>query len=224
MVQLKMAQASAKTGVSTGSLFSKSTFSAGKNSTSINDAMDSILKNKNDYFKAQYKKLYSSIFPSDEDTEKADKTVTVKQAASAAAKSSEDLVSYANSLDYGDTVDAEAASKKIQSFVDDYNDMVGALGESDNQSVLQKGVVMVNTTKVYSSALKRAGITVGSDNKLTFDKDKPALGEVTVHEIRLLTPCDNIEEIGLLLLALLLEPSVHRNAEGAHVHALGSGP
>lgn len=155
MVQLKMAQASAKTGVSTGSLFSKSTFSAGKNSTSINDAMDSILKNKNDYFKAQYKKLYSSIFPSDEDTEKADKTVTVKQAASAAAKSSEDLVSYANSLDYGDTVDAEAASKKIQSFVDDYNDMVGALGESDNQSVLQKGVVMVNTTKVYSSALKR---------------------------------------------------------------------
>ena len=79
MVQLKMAQASAKTGVSTGSLFSKSTFSAGKNSTSINDAMDSILKNKNDYFKAQYKKLYSSIFPSDEDTEKADKTVTVKQ-------------------------------------------------------------------------------------------------------------------------------------------------
>ena len=48
MVQLKMAQASAKTGVSTGSLFSKSTFSAGKNSTSINDAMDSILKNKND--------------------------------------------------------------------------------------------------------------------------------------------------------------------------------
>ena len=69
-------------------------------------------------------------------------------------------------------MDAEAASKKIQSFVDDYNDMVGALGESDNQSVLQKGVVMVNTTKVYSSALKRAGITVGSDNKLTFDKDK----------------------------------------------------
>lgn len=182
MVQLKMAQASAKTGVSTGSLFSKSTFSAGKNSTSINDAMDSILKNKNDYFKAQYKKLYSSIFPSDEDTEKADKTVTVKQAASAAAKSSEDLVSYANSLDYGDTVDAEAASKKIQSFVDDYNDMVGALGESDNQSVLQKGVVMVNTTKVYSSALKRAGITVGSDNKLTFDKDK--LSGIKAYELK----------------------------------------
>lgn len=182
MTQLKMAQASAKTGVSTGSLFSKSTFSTGKNSTSVNDAMERILRNKNDYFKAQYKKLYSSIFPSDEDTEKADKTVTVKQAASAAAKSSEDLVSYANSLDYGDTVDTEAVSKKIQSFVDDYNNMVGALGESDNQSVLQKGVVMVNTTKVYSSALKRAGITVGSDNKLTFDKDK--LSGIKAYELK----------------------------------------
>lgn len=182
MTQLKMAQASAKTGVSTGSLFSKSTFSTGKNSTSVNDAMERILRNKNDYFKAQYKKLYSSIFPSDEDTEKADKTVTVKQAASAAAKSSENLVSYANSLDYGDAVDTEAVSKKIQSFVDDYNDMVGALGESDNQSVLQKGVVMVNTTKVYSSALKRAGITVGSDNKLTFDKDK--LSGIKAYELK----------------------------------------
>ena len=134
--------------------------------------MESILKNKNDYFKAQYKKLYNSIFPSEEDTEKADKTVSVKSAASASARSSDDLVSYANSLDYGGTVDADTASKKIQSFVDDYNSMVDALGDSDNQSVLQKGVVLVNTTKVYSNALRRAGITVGSDNKLTFDKDK----------------------------------------------------
>ena len=172
MTQLKMAQASAKYGVSSSGLFSKSTFSTGKGSTSINDAMESILKNKNDYFKAQYKKLYSSIFPSEEDTEKADKTVSVKTAASRTASSADALISYANSLDYGDTVDTEKASKQVQSFVDDYNSMVDALGNSEDESVLQKGVVLVNTTKVYSSALKRAGITVGSDNKLTFDKDK----------------------------------------------------
>ena len=58
MIQLKMAQASAKTGVSTGSLFSKSTFSSGKSTVSSSDAMENILKGKNDYFKAQYKKLY----------------------------------------------------------------------------------------------------------------------------------------------------------------------
>ena len=175
MVQLKMAQASAKTGVSTGSLFSKSTFSSGKSTVSSSDAMENILKGKNDYFKAQYKKLYNSIFPDSEDTEKADKTVTVKSAANSAAAS-------ANGLGFDDKVDTEAASKKIQSFVDDYNDMIGALSESENQSVLQKGVIMVNTAKVYSSALKRAGVTVGSDNKLSFDKDK--LTDIKAYEFK----------------------------------------
>jgi len=165
MIQLKMAQASAKTGVSTGSLFSKSTFSSGKSTVSSSDAMENILKGKNDYFKAQYKKLYNSIFPDSEDTEKADKTVTVKSAANSAAASADALADYANGLGFDDKVDTEAASKKIQSFVDDYNDMIGALSESENQSVLQKGVIMVNTAKVYSSALKRAGVTVGSDIK-----------------------------------------------------------
>ena len=165
MVQLKMAQASAKTGVSTGSLFSKSTFSSGKSTVSSSDAMENILKGKNDYFKAQYKKLYNSIFPDSEDTEKADKTVTVKSAANSAAASADALADYANGLGFDDKVDTETASKKIQSFVDDYNDMIGALSESENQSVLQKGVIMVNTAKVYSSALKRAGVTVGGDNK-----------------------------------------------------------
>ena len=182
MTQLKMAQASVKYGMSTGSLFSKSTFSTKNNSTSVNDAMESILKNKNDYFKAQYKKLYNSIFPNAEDTEKAEKTVTVKQAAAATERSSEALINYANSLGYGDKVDEEAVSKSIQSFVDNYNDMVGALGESDNQSVLQKGVVMVNTTKVYTSALARSGITVGSDNKLSFNKDK--LNGIKAYELK----------------------------------------
>ena len=179
MIQLKMAQASAKTGVSTGSLFSKSTFSSGKSTVSSSDAMENILKGKNDYFKAQYKKLYNSIFPDSEDTEKADKTVTVKSAANSAAASADALADYANGLGFDDKVDTEAASKKIQSFVDDYNDMIGALSESENQSVLQKGV---NTAKVYSSALKRAGVTVGSDNKLSFDKDK--LTDIKAYEFK----------------------------------------
>ena len=165
MVQLKMAQASAKTGVSTGSLFSKSTFSSGKSTVSSSDAMENILKGKNDYFKAQYKKLYNSIFPDSEDTEKADKTVTVKSAANSAAASADALADYANGLGF-----------------DDYNDMIGALSESDNQSVLQKGVIMVNTAKVYSSALKRAGVMVGSDNKLSFDKDK--LTDIKAYEFK----------------------------------------
>ena len=148
----------------------------------LNQPMENILKGKNDYFKAQYKKLYNSIFPDSEDTEKADKTVTVKSAANSAAASADALADYANGLGFNDKVDTETASKKIQSFVDDYNDMIGALSESENQSVLQKGVIMVNTAKVYSSALKRAGVTVGSDNKLSFDKDK--LTDIKAYEFK----------------------------------------
>lgn len=179
MAQVKMAQVSAKYGVSSSNLFAKSSSSS---KTSSNDAMESILKNKSDYFKQQYKKLYNSIFPNAEETEKAEQTVSVKSAASAVSRSSSDLVSFANSLEFGGEVDTEAAAKKIQSFVDDYNSMIGAVGESDNQSVLQKGVVMVNTAKVYTSALKRSGITVGSDNKLSFDKEK--LNGIKAYELK----------------------------------------
>lgn len=84
-IHLRWLRLPQKTGVSTGSLFSKSTFSSGKSTVSSSDAMENILKGKNDYFKAQYKKLYNSIFPDSEDTEKADKTVTVKSAANSAA-------------------------------------------------------------------------------------------------------------------------------------------
>lgn len=180
MTQLRMAQASAKYGVSSSGLFSKSSFSA-KN-TSVDDAMQGILKNRNEYFRQQYKKLYDSVFPNSEDTKNAEQTVSVKKSAAKASAAAAELTSYADGLDWNGTVDTEAAGKKIQDFVDGYNGMITALGESEDQAVLQKGVIMVNTAKVYGSALKRAGITVGSDNKLTFDKEK--LSDVKSYELK----------------------------------------
>lgn len=183
MTQIRMAQVATKYGVNSSNLFTKSSFQYGKNSgTSLDEAMEGILKNKSDYIKQQYTKLYNSIFPNAEDTEKADKTVSVKTAAKSVENSSNDLTSFANSLSFGGEVDTEAAAKKIQSFVDDYNSFIGSVGDSDNQSVLQKGVIMVNTAKVYTSALKRSGITLGSDNKLTFDKEK--LNGIKAYELR----------------------------------------
>lgn len=180
MTQLRMAQASAKYGVSSTGLFSKSSFSS-KN-TSVDDAMQSILKNRNEYFRQQYKKLYDSVFPNADETKNAEQTVSVKSSAAKASSAASELTAYANGLDWGGTVDTEAAGEKIQSFVNGYNGMISALGESEDQSVLQKGVIMVNTAKVYSNALKRAGITVGSDNKLTFDKDK--LSDAKAYELK----------------------------------------
>ena len=74
-------------------------------------------------------------------------------------------------MKYGGEVDIDAYKAQAQSFVDNYNAMIDKVGNSDNQNVLQKGVLMVNTGKVYTSSLKRAGITVGADNKLTLSDD-----------------------------------------------------
>lgn len=183
MTQIRMAQVAAKYDVNSSNLFTKSSFQTGTNSkTSINDAMEGILRSKSDYIKQEYNKLYNSIFPNAEDNKKAEQTVSVKAAAKQAENSSYDLTTFANSLDFGGEVDTEAAAKKIQSFVDGYNSFIGAVGESDNQSVLQKGVIMVNTAKVYTSALKRSGVTIGSDNKLTFDKEK--LNGIKAYELK----------------------------------------
>lgn len=134
---------------------------------------DEVLKNYvergDDYVKEQYDKLYNSIFGS-KDEDSAEKTVSVKQASLGAANSADSIEMFANSLRYGGEYDEDSAKKLINDFVNDYNTLVESLGNSDNNSVLQKGVLLVNTAKVYSGSLGRVGISIGDDNKLTFDE------------------------------------------------------
>ena len=156
--------------------------SYGKSRTSVNDAMEQILKNKNDYFKQQYNELYKKVlgkYPDGEEGETVENTVSLKTASYGAQNASYSIMKYANSLKYGGEYDTEEAEKEIQNFVDNYNTFIDSLGNSDNQLALQKGVFMVNTAKVYSSALNRAGVTLGSDNKLTFDKEKMSQVDAT---------------------------------------------
>jgi hypothetical protein len=194
--QLAMAQVSTKYGLSSSSLTSTTLSSASSTSSSkssssssaasenLTNLLNTTLKNKSSYFKEQYSNLYKSIYGiTDDDTEETvDNTVSLKSAASSTQSSAEALTSYAKNLKYGGEYDEDTYSNLAQKFVDNYNSMVDKLGDSENQSVLQKGVVMVNTAKVYSSALKRAGITVGSDNKLTFNKDN--LSDVDATDIK----------------------------------------
>lgn len=67
--------------------------------------------------------------------------------------------------------DPEKAAASVESFVENYNNTIESLKLSDSAKALEKGVQMVNSTKVYARTLKRIGISVGSDNKLTLDKD-----------------------------------------------------
>lgn len=138
------------------------------------DAADEVLKNYvergDDYVKEQYDKLYNSVFGS-EDKDSAEKTVSLKQASLGAANSADKIGAFADSLRYGGKYDENSAKKLINNFVSDYNTLVDSLGKSDNNSVLQKGVLLVNTAKVYSGSLGRVGISIGDDNKLSFNED-----------------------------------------------------
>ena len=67
--------------------------------------------------------------------------------------------------------DWEAITKAVNSFVDSYNAIVGATGESDNKKVLRNATWLTQLTETNSKLLAKVGITVGEDNKLKVDKD-----------------------------------------------------
>lgn len=142
------------------------------------------LKGKDENFRSQFSDLYKSIFgiaDDDSDDDDVASAQSIKTASASAGNAAESIKAFADDLKYGSDLDVDAYRKRAQAFVDNYNAMVDKVGNSDNQNVLQKGVLMVNTGKVYTGALKRAGITVGADNKLTVNDD---LSKVTTLNVK----------------------------------------
>ncbi len=145
-------------------------------SKSLEDLLKSkSLKNKSAMFREEFSNLYKSIYGiTDEDSDSSDSyssLQSIKTASASAGGAAQSIKSYANSLKYGGEVDVDTYRAQAQSFVDSYNAMIDKVGNSDSAKILQRGVLMTNTGKVYSSALRRAGITVGADNKLTVNDD-----------------------------------------------------
>lgn len=141
---------------------------------SLEDLLKSnALKNKSDIFREEFSNLYKSIFGISDDSSDSSGSYSslqsIKSASASAGGAAESIKAYANSLKYGGEVDVDSYRAQAQSFVDSYNAMIDKVGNAESMNILQKGVLMTNTGKVYSSALKRAGITVGSDNKLTLN-------------------------------------------------------
>lgn len=143
---------------------------------SLNDLLKSnSLKNKDSNYRSQFSDLYKKIYNiSDDDMDSDVDTASpqsVRTASANAGGAAQSIKSYANELKYAGELDTDAYRAQAQNFVDNYNEMVDKVGNSDNSNVLRKGVLMVNTGKVYSGSLKRAGITVGADNKLSVMDD-----------------------------------------------------
>ncbi|MDE6598476.1 MAG: flagellar filament capping protein FliD [Oscillospiraceae bacterium] len=68
--------------------------------------------------------------------------------------------------------DADKSVSAVKKFVDSYNSTLDTLQDSENTKALEKGVQMVNSTNAYARTLKRIGITIGNDNRLSIDEGK----------------------------------------------------
>ena len=89
------------------------------------------------------------------------------------SQNANNLSKYASELlaSSGDFSDPEKTLSAVQNFVDSYNKTLDGIQNSDSTAILEKGVSMVNTTKAYARTLAKAGIQVGSDNRLTVKEE-----------------------------------------------------
>lgn len=105
----------------------------------------------------------------------ADKDTAAKENEEKLSAAAKTLSGYAGDLAIGGAKlyeDPEKSVSAVKNFVDSYNSTLDSLKNSENAKALEKGVQMVNSTKAYSRTLKRIGISVGSDNRMSIDEDK----------------------------------------------------
>ena len=124
-----------------------------------------------------YKKLLNSYYNQTGNTNQAvskivnntdaKKLTGVKSAADDLSESAKALYTKGKGSAFEDENDRETIDKAIQSFVDDYNDVIDAVDNTDSADVLRKA----NQTNALSKNLAKVGITVNYDNTLSIDKD-----------------------------------------------------
>ena len=68
-------------------------------------------------------------------------------------------------------IDRDKAYEAASKFVDSYNELYSSTRSSGNSTVSNKSQFIANMTNAYSRKLSNVGITVGSDGKLSIDKD-----------------------------------------------------
>ena len=193
-MQLSMAMAQTKYDDLYSSMFNSFATSNNKygvrntNATKTLDELlkSSALKNKSSEYREMFSNLYKNIYGINDDSSSDSDVATpqsIKTASASAGGAAQSIQNFAKNLDYNGELDTDTYRKYAQAFVDSYNAMIDKVGNSDNSQVLQKGVLMVNTAKVYTSSLKRAGITLGADNKLTLNDDLSKVDAVEVKSL-----------------------------------------
>lgn len=68
--------------------------------------------------------------------------------------------------------DIDKITKSIKDFISSYNDVISSVDASNNTSVKQSARWMKSLTNTMNTSLKRVGINLDSDNKLSVDDEK----------------------------------------------------
>lgn len=75
--------------------------------------------------------------------------------------------------------DWDTITKKVKSFIDNYNSLVDKMGSSDTKNLLRNAAWMTNITDKAQNLLSKAGITIGKGNKLELDEEAFKEADVT---------------------------------------------
>jgi transcription-repair coupling factor (superfamily II helicase) len=68
-------------------------------------------------------------------------------------------------------IDRDKAYEAANKFVDSFNELYSSTRKSGNSTVSNKSQFVANMTNAYTRKLENVGISVGSDGKLSIDKD-----------------------------------------------------
>jgi len=67
--------------------------------------------------------------------------------------------------------DTDAIYKAVSGFVTNYNSVISAVDDADNDTVSNRGTTLSNISSSYKSSLSKIGITINDDNTLKLDAD-----------------------------------------------------
>lgn len=129
-----------------------------------------------------YKKLMKAYYShNDNKTDKtqsnastSNKTQKVSSEYTKVKSEADSLKSAAESLsssDFWKDADSKKVSDALKNFVNEYNDVVEASSKVNSKDITDSTNWMTSLSNTMSKTLAKAGIEVGSDNKLTFNED-----------------------------------------------------
>ena len=119
-----------------------------------------------------YSKLINRYYSSMNQSDSSAQALAVDSARKSAAQLNSSALALSKASLYN--TDSSESREKILSaaknFVSAYNKSIDDVADVNDIKMLQKGVSVVSMTSAVSGSLKKVGITVGEDNKLTLDE------------------------------------------------------